>query len=199
MAIRAAIVTPTLDLEMGQRAVKGAAKKAGVECVTHVVLDTWNEGAVKPANVALKWGFETELPYIVYINDDTSYPQWRWLKRMIEALESNKTFGIAGPSGHCGTAPQNRGKRGMPRGIQIVDRLSFFCAVIKRSVMREVGYFDPAFVHYGCDGDYCIRTQRTGKNCIWVQDVYVKHDRSQTVKHWKARDVATFRKKHGGL
>lgn len=83
----------------------------------------------------------------------------------------------------------------MPQGIVELGRLSFFCAVFKRAVLDELGLMDEQFIHYGCDTDYCERANQAHWRCIWVQHVYVEHDRSPLIRAWKDHDVAKFRRK----
>jgi GT2 family glycosyltransferase len=177
--------------------VAKAAKTAGVACRTFVAVDVVGkdgrgEGGTKTANRALKAAVGTK--YVCYINDDVSFPQKDWLKQLIQALEKNPRYGIAGPGGRCST-PQNRGKLNMPHGIVELKRLSFFCAVFKRAILDELGLLDEQFIHYGCDTDYCERAGQANWKCIWVQHVYVEHDRSPLIREWKDHDVAKFRRK----
>lgn len=200
---RSWIVTPTLDKEVGERAVAEAAETAGVSCLTGVVVDEYGEGGTRTANRALALTEETITPYVCYINDDVSFPQEGWLKRLIEALESKERYGVAGPSGYCGTLPQRGSKPGLPPGIKQVRQLSYFVAVFKREVLDELGYFDPQFKHWGCDSDYNIRVKDAGWKCIWVRDVWVEHNsvphnqRPAEVRAWKRQDVVRYRAKWG--
>lgn len=198
------IVTPTLDRETGEQAIAGAVATAGVPCLTHVEVDTYHQGGTKTANRALAATAQVSTPLVCYINDDVSFPQEGWLRRLIEALESNPQYGIAGPGGKCGTNPQRRGRPGLPPGIVEVRQLSFFVALFRREVLDELGLFDEDFYHWGCDSDYNMRARAAGWKCIYVRDVWVEHNtiphtqREPHVRAWKQHDVALYRRKWKG-
>ena len=111
---KALICTATLDYDKGLVAVNQAAEMAGVGCDTYVSVDVDREGGCKTANAGFRHFLYTDLPYLVYINDDTYFPKYGWLRRMIQELYGDRW--VAGPSGHCGTHPQSTGKKGMPPG-----------------------------------------------------------------------------------
>lgn len=120
---------------------------------------------------------------------------------MIEALDSAPAFAVAGPSGHCGARPQNTGSKGMSPGVAVVNMLSFFCAVFKRSVFEQVGFLDDEYHHWGCDSDYCQQVRQAGLQLIWVRDVYIEHDRvphserPAELMKLKGQDKARYRRK----
>jgi GT2 family glycosyltransferase len=198
------IVTPTLDEETGQKAITSAIATAGVSCLTHVELDVNHEGGTKTANRALAVTESVVTPFVCYINDDVTFPQQDWLKRLIEALESDDGYGVAGPSGKCGTNPQKKGRPGMEPGIVEVRQLSYFVAVFRRAVLDALGPLDEKFNHWGCDSDYNMRIRAAGWKCVWVRDVWVEHNtvphdqRESHVQAWKSRDVAYYRRKWKG-
>jgi GT2 family glycosyltransferase len=204
MAANCWIVTPTLDEETGQRAVAEASATAGVTCLTHVAVDTGRAGGTRTANRALAATADAPTPFVCYINDDVSFPQQGWLKRLIEALESDERYGIAGPGGYCGIRPQKAARPGMPPGIVEVRQLSYFVVVFRRAVLDELGSFDEGFHHWGCDSDYNMRAREAGWKCVWVRDVWVEHhstphaQREPHVQAWKRQDVAYYRRKWRG-
>ena len=186
------IVMNTMTLAIGGATMAQAAATCGVPCHVYVEVDKKREGYTKTINRAL--AVATGTPYVCCINDDVSFPQQDWLRRLIEALEEDPRHGIAGPSGNCATR-QNRGRLGDARGIYELEYLSFFCTVFKRTVLDELGLLDEDFIHYGSDNDYCERARLAGWKCIWVRDIYVEHDRSPVIPDWKERDVRRFKEK----
>lgn len=197
------IVTPTLNLTVGEKTVAQAAATAGVPCLTAVVVDEKQQGGCKTANRALKAGVATGVPYIAYINDDVVFRQG-WASRLIQVLQSNPKYTVAAPGGKCGTAPQMRARPGMSRGVKVVKQLSFFTAMFKRHVFEKVGYFDESYYHWGCDSDYCVRVRRAGLQLVWVRDVFVVHktmphtQRLAHVRAWKRHDVALWKRRKRG-
>ena len=192
----ATIVTATLDKKKGRRTCELACRTAGVPCEIIVAYDKVVRGVTKNANAGFRRALETEAQYIVYIVDDARCVQKDWLERMIGVLESNPKYGIAAPSGRC-RGTQSRGVPSMPPRAQVVSNLSFFCVVIKRELMEQIGLFDEGYIHYGQDNDYCNRAKKAGWKCLWIQDVYVHHQPSSIIRKWKRADQARYRKKWG--
>lgn len=190
----AAIVTATLDEKKGRQTCELACQTAGVPCEIVVAYDKVARGATKNANAGFRRALKTGAQYIVYIVDDARCVQKDWLKRMIDVLASSPKYGIASPSGKCRSI-QRRGKPSMKPKVQVVSNLSFFCVVIKRELMEQVGLFDEGYIHYGQDNDYCNRARKVGWKCLWVQDIYVRHQPSPIIKKWKKADQALYRKR----
>ena len=195
----ACIATPTLDIEMGRKAVLQAAKTAGVPVCTHIVVDEKREGGCKTANKALRGAYDKRTPFIAYINDDVVIKQKGWLKRLISVLQSNPRYGIAAPGCKCGTRPQMAGKPGLPPKVHTVKQLSFVTAVFRRGLFTKLGFFDEGYYHWGCDSEYCERVRKAGYRLLYVQDVFVIHNtvphrqRDPHVQRWKQLDVARWK------
>ena len=191
----ACIVTATLDEAAGRAACELARRTAGQPCHTVVACDSRRRGDTIPTNTGFRQALDLGARYVALINDDVRAEQEGWGSRLIEALESEPRYGIAAPGGRCRSKSQRSARPGLPPGIQVVRYLSFFCAVVKREVFEAIGLWDTRFIHYGNDTDFCLRAQASGWKCIWVQDVYLKHDLGNIITEWKERDVAVFREK----
>jgi GT2 family glycosyltransferase len=197
----AVICTPTLDPEMGQRALDLAQKNAGIPCTTLMVVDENQQGGCKTANQALKQAFELQTSYIAYINDDVEIHQQDWLKRLIEVLFAHPKNGIAAPGCKCGTRPQNRGAPGLPKGVRTAKQLAFVTAVFKTVLFERIGFLDDGYYHWGCDSEFCERARKSGWRLLYVQDVFVKHNtiphrqRAPHVQEWKRLDVARWKRR----
>lgn len=196
--MKTVITMATLDREVGRATCELAAETAGLPCEIVVAHDEFGEGGTKTANRAWREALTLDPDYLCYVNDDVEPRQRGWLRRLISVLENGPKIGIAAPGGVCGTVPQKNAKPGMPEGVQIVKRLSFFVTVVKRAVLDEIGLLDESFRHFGCDGDYCHRAQEAGWKCVWVRDVYVQHNatplkaRPLHVRRWKQEDATLF-------
>lgn len=200
--MKAVITTATLDIREGTEACEIATRNAGIECDYVVAYDERRDGGVKTANRAWAEALQKCDPeFLCYINDDVRADQKDWLKLMIDALEAKPEYGIAGVSGSCGTEPQRSGRPGLPFGIVEVAKLSFFCAVIKRAVIDELGLLDSVYIHWGCDADYCLKAREAGWKVIWVQHVYLEHDftpireRSSKLHGWLEHDLSMFKER----
>ena len=193
----ATIVCPTLDLAAAAEVCHQAASLAGIPTAIILVVDLERRGGVIPGNAALAGAVQLNSPYIAYLNDDVVITQQGWLKRLVEVLESNSTYGIAAPSGPCRTPPQNKGKPGMARNVVVVDKpLVWFCAAIRTELFKQLGLFDPRYIHYADESDFTQRAFAAGWKNVWVQDVWVGHEGDGGwISDWRAHDVAEYRKK----
>jgi GT2 family glycosyltransferase len=201
---KAAIVTATLDAERGDAVCKQAAECAGLTVPYYVSVDVSGRGGVYTANKGWKYVEKAYNPqFLCYLNDDVEITQPNWLVRLIRVLEARPEFGVAAPGGACATNPQRKAVPGMKKGAYVVNSLAFFCVVIKRAVLNELGFFDPQFTHFACDSDYCKRAQAAGYKCLWVRDVWVKHEfmpvtqRSVKVQRWKNHDMKLYLSRWG--
>lgn len=191
-----AIVIPTLNLMRATRIARLARKTAGVSTTIIIVWDYRKRGGIKPANAGFKAALDLEAPFICYLNDDCQARQDGWLRRMVEALNEDETYGIAAPSGRSRSSPQGRGKPGVETGAIVVKNpLAWFCAVIKRECVLEIGGFDRELIHYGGDSLFSALAHNRGWKSIWVSDVYLQHDIAKKFRTWKAHDMAIYKKK----
>lgn len=201
MEPRACIVIPTLDLERGSRTAAQACVTAGVPACLVVVMDAVKRGGVLPANAGLKAALEMKTPYVVYLNDDASFPRSRWLARLIDALEEDPRYGVACPSSvvHRGSRcpQQNTGPGAEPGVFVMPEPMAWHCAVIRRQALAEVGLFDPEFIHFGGDSDLTRRMQAAGWQCVWVRDAYVHHEQGPLDREWKRRDKGLYLQRWG--
>ena len=85
-------------------------------------------------------------------------------------------------------------------GLEAVRQLSFWCVLIKRQLIDEIGLLDERFIHYCSDNDYCNRAHKKGWKCVWVKGVYLehKHHGSGLCSTWKQHDQRELRKKQRG-
>jgi len=198
MMPRATIIIPTLDLVRGAQVGAQAKATAGVPTCVVIVADHERRGGIIPAIAAMQAAQALDAPYIVYMNDDVTITHKRWLARMIDALESDPSYGIACPSGNCPGGPQRTvGPKAEP-GIFISDiPLAWFCAVIKRALIERVGFFDAAFTHYCGDTDLTYRAQLAGWKTVWVRDVWVEHLGGEIDVELKRREKALCANKWG--
>ncbi|NIQ90666.1 MAG: hypothetical protein GWN93_17260 [Deltaproteobacteria bacterium] len=204
----ATIIMPTLDLDMAAQTSRLAKKTAGVPVSIFLYWDFKMRGAVKSSNALFKAALHMESPYIVYLNDDTVPQQQNWLKLLLKGLCQNENYGMACPSGNCSMPPQRTGRPGDPFKVHVVNKpLAWFCAVVKRKCLLDVGLFDERFKHYGDESDWLQRAFRKGWKQIWVQGVFIKHLRAgggndpnaRLRNQWAKQDQRLYRRKwvHG--
>lgn len=187
------IVIPTLDVARGESTGKMALATARCEARLIVSHDLDRTGFTKTCNRGMRQAKEGD---ICLLNDDVLKFHHGWLATLQRALHHRKDYGIAGPSGGSSTAPMRGGRLGM-EGLQEVRHMPFWCVLIKRTLIDEIGLLDEAFIHYASDSMYCDNTKRAGFKIVWVKDVYLEHQRhgSKLIGKWQKRDQALYRKR----
>ena len=108
--------------------------------------------------------------YVILLNNDTQFlPQERndWLNRLVTPFVDPKV-GVTGV-------------------LELYDKsaesnfLVFFCVMIRRTLFDEIGTLDEIFSPgYGEDIDFCIRANRAGYECKWVNTVFYQDERRCT-------------------
>jgi GT2 family glycosyltransferase len=151
--------------------------------------------------------------YVVLLNSDTIVTSY-WLDKMIMCADSDSKIGMVGPLSNTASwqSVPNIEENGdwsdneIPDFMSLTDmsrmiddysarsypRISFlngFCMLIKRKVIKEVGYFDEDTFGrgYGEENDYCIRVRKSGWELAVADDVYVFHAQSKSYSHEKRR------------
>jgi GT2 family glycosyltransferase len=196
-----AIVIPTLRLDVAAQTGARARATAGAPCYVIIVNDFARRGGIKPANAGLRAALDLGTPYIVYMNDDVSFPRKRWLARLIDALESDPTYGVAVPSSvvqRGSKHPQQNTGPGAPIGVFVEDEpLAWHVAVMRRAMLEEIGIFDYAFIHFAGDSDLTRRMQKAGWKSVWVRDCYVHHEPGPFDTKLKRRDKKIYMARWG--
>lgn len=187
------IVIPTLDKAKGWKTGKLALSKAGckVDVRLIVVHDVKRRGFTATVNEGMRQAKADE--DILLLNDDVDgFPQ-NWLETLHQVLYSDARFGIAGPSGKSKAAPMCDGKPGQ-KGTQVVRQISFWCALMKRAMIDELGFLDPALIHYRSDNWYCHVMRKRGWKCVWARAVFLKHKHhgSGMQGKWRMHDKAIY-------
>ena len=190
------IVIPTLTLKQGNATGRLAQLTAG--CKTHLVVshNEQRQGFTRTVNAGMERAPEGN--DICILNDDIEHFPLSWLATLQKALYKEKRFGIACPSGNSSTAPMKGGRMGM-RGVEVVAQIPFWCALLKRTLVDEIGHLDPAFIHYASDNWYCHVARRKGWKLIWVKDVYLEHTQhgSGLIRKWRDHDQKLYRRRLG--
>lgn len=164
----------------------------------NLMVNEKNLGFSGAANIALK---NTSAEFIVFLDDDTEVTKG-WLKRLYQKLLDSPRVGIVG----CKISyPNNRifsadlrlgmklaGKDEIDRGqrdyVKECDALVGACWLMKRELIKRVGFFDERF--YPCqheDLDYCLRTRLAGYKIIYNGKVKIIH-------HHLFRDRGCFKR-----
>jgi len=192
------IVIPTLDRARGKDVGKLACIAAGTSIPPRVIVshDKHRQGFTKTANQGMRQARSDE--DICLLNDDILEFQYGWLEVLQRVLYSDPRYGLACPSGKSAAAPMNTGGPGQT-GTQVVKQASFWCVLLKREMLDQLGLLDEAFIHYCSDNWYCHVMRRRNWKCVWCKAAYLKHQHhgSGMVGKWKKHDRAIYFKRLG--
>jgi GT2 family glycosyltransferase len=152
-----------------------------------------NIGYTKAINAGLAL---STAPYVVLMNSDTEVQTEGWLEKLADVFNSQETawtgwgnasgLGMVGPAtdrpqqGLAGTLPKNSGPHVVtpaptPHGILDV-KLWFWCIMLRREAILDVGYLDERFSPGGGeDDDWLIRAYSRGWKAAIQTDVTVSH------------------------
>jgi len=187
------IVIPTLKREKGADTGNQAIISAGCQVPVELIvsLDKEKQGFSRTVNAGIKRA-DPESD-ICILNDDVTSFQFGWLEQLRRGLYVDSRYGLSGPSGKSAAAPMNTGVPGM-RGLQVVDQISFWCVLLKREMIKDLGVLDEAFIHYCSDNWYCHVMSRSNWKCVWVKSVYLEHAHrgSGMQSKWRKHDRALF-------
>jgi len=146
-------------------------------------------------------------PNVVLMNNDVEVSK-AWLGNLIAFLNTHPRIGAVGPLNsnsndwQCVDRVRKTSVPQIPNfmtedlhernrilkyhfnkaGVMIDGMLAFFCVVMKRRTMKEIGPLDEAFVTGGDDDDYCRRLRKSGYVLGLSLDTYVIHHSSLTAK-----------------
>jgi len=98
------------------------------------------------------------------------------LEALRPAVADLPTFNGEPPDARAGKLWEQYGYR----ALQSTNMLSFFCCLLKKSAVREVGQLDEGMFCYGEDNDYCKRLARKGHKMGIALGAYVHHDHRVT-------------------
>jgi len=139
--------------------------------------------------------------YVVILNNDT-LPTSGWLDEMINVFENNPTVGIVSPvTNYVGEGPQLEleAKDIDPKEIDTYaskingrgvyhepGRLVFFCVMIRKNVIEQIGLLDEGYIKGNFeDDDYCLRAILSGYKLAIAKSAFVFHHGSITFKNNK--------------
>ena len=164
-----------------------------------------NLGFAKAVNQGIR---ASTAPYVCVQNNDTVVHRDA-LQNMLDWLEADKTLGLIGPlTNSANTEQRVSGPEAMTGGYRYTSGLvAFFCAVIPRRVIDDVGPLSEEYgLGYGEDDDYCIRLRRAGYLLGIAHDAYVHHDHHTTyralfgddgIREMGEQGLALLREKYG--
>ncbi len=185
------IVMPTIDLKRATETMIRAEAEADIDTVTVFVPDTQRRGFTKTCNEGMRAASsDTD---ILLLNDDVSDFPASWLRALSDTLHSSPKIGLVGPAGDVSTAETHDWTPG-DIGRVNVGHLSFWCVLIRRAVIDEIGLLDERYIHYASDFDYCDRAIAAGWRCVWEKGVTLTHQGAASggQRAWKGHDLSLY-------
>ena len=159
-----------------------------------------NGGYTKNANNGIKYAIKNYNPdYILTLNNDVIIKDKEWLRKMVEAAESNDDYGIIGPkllypdgrlqqAGMFMSGPIIRNTGWNTRDANKYNHVEETVAVggvaqlVKRKVIEKIGILDENFYQGDDDVEYCLRAAKAGFKIVYVGTAKVIHLEGFTAK-----------------
>lgn len=166
-------------------------KFRGVE----IIINKENKGFSGANNIGIRKALKDyNAEYFLLLNDDCEIIDKNWLKKMIEAGESDKKIGILGckilyPDGSL----QNLGGYLKKWKIELelnenkkeifeVDHVMGAFIIIKRETINKIGLLDEIYSPYLLeDTDYCLRAKKKGWRVVSVPYVNIIHKKGKSI------------------
>ena len=169
-------------------ALHEAFRAVGQHC-TIPIFESINRGFAAAVNLGLDMSRSTHTSSdVVIINNDIQTPDG-WLDELVGSMRSNPSIGVAGAitDNISGATQASRFSRKDRERAFIQARtgsnVAFFCTVIRRQCLLEVGPLCEEFRNGGEDDDFNDRARAAG----WLVGVcprcYVLHDHHGTFAH----------------
>lgn len=160
-----------------------------------LILNEENLGFAGGNNQGIKIALEGGAEYVLLLNNDTTVEP-DFLKKLIEAGEKNKSYGILGPVIYSSNEPEKIWFAGgqfnwlRTRGSHIftepsdelkkVDYITGCCLLVKKEVIEKIGLLSEDYFLYYEDGDWCLRARKAGylSGLIGLAKIYHKQSHS---------------------
>ncbi|WP_334072753.1 MULTISPECIES: glycosyltransferase [Paenibacillus] len=139
--------------------------------------------------------------YYILLNNDTIVPDGSWISRLLRPMQENPSVGMTGPMSNfvgndqaldhfvadpvSGAHPDwlqdfyrfNQGR------VRTTELLGFFCVAMKKEVWEKIGPLDTGYgIGMFEDDDYCERVRAAGYRLLVVEDAFVYHHGSATIR-----------------
>lgn len=166
-----------------------------------------NTGFIRATNAGIR---ASNGAYVCLLNNDTEV-EAGWLDRMLSVFEDDPQIGMVGPTTTAGSW-QNRNKvmsrvQADTRWVYVHTMLAFFCVVLRRDVVEQVGMLDERYgVGFGDDDDYSRRVVQAGFRMALALDVLVHHHHrstfrslysTQQIRRMQSRNMAMYQRAWG--
>ncbi|MGH9464579.1 MAG: glycosyltransferase family 2 protein [Thermoanaerobaculia bacterium] len=165
-----------------------------------------NQGIAYGLNVGVRWALARDYDYVLILNNDIEVDAGM-LEELIRAAEGDPRIGCVGPKAYYywdrrriwsaggkirfrEAVTRERGMGEIDRGQHDepgeVDYVNGCACLLRASVLREVGLFDPLYVVSCEDADWCTRMKGRGYRCGYAPRAVLWHMVSQTTGGYRA-------------
>ncbi len=179
----------------------------GSETCIRFILNSDNFGFAEGNNIGAR---ETRGKYVIFLNNDTEVEK-EWLNAIVSIMEADPTIGACqskirkmdnpeiletagGVLDYCGF-PHGRGLSEYDNGqfdrVEEIFASKAVSMTVRRSVLKEVGLFDPKFFIYCDEADLCWRIRLRGYKVVFVPKSIVYHKGQGTTRK-QASSFLTF-------
>ncbi len=120
--------------------------------------------------------------FIAFVNNDIAFTP-DWSERMIKHFNENEKLGLVGPKTNYIASDQHVTKVGNKTGLIYKECLIFFCVIVRKEVIDQIGGLDERFDPGGQDDvDFCLRAKYYGWKIGIAGNVFVFHYGSATFR-----------------
>ncbi len=185
-----------------------------------------NRGPTRGLNRGLSAGLEGDYDYLMSLNNDIEVDS-EMLTEMVRLAETDPQVACVGPKAFYywdreliwsaggiirfkESVTRERGNKAIDRGqfdrdVE-VDYLNGCAILMRRSVVEEVGVWDPIFNLAVEDADWCMRAKQRGYRCMYAHRAVLYHMVSASAGDYVARRTfytgranAIFVRRYGGF
>lgn len=175
--------------------IENGSEEAHVKATCNALRDHPHEVIHNPENLGFVKGINQGLQYsdaeYVCIQNNDTLAESGWLRKLLEVFDKESDVGMVGPTTIWASSWQSRRRLlkawgdpiKWPTFREIHSMLAFFCTVIPRTVITEVGLLDESYgLGFGDDDDYAMRVKDAGLRMFVRTDVTVAHHHRTTFK-----------------
>ncbi|CAG0935637.1 N-acetylglucosaminyl-diphospho-decaprenol L-rhamnosyltransferase [Thermoflexales bacterium] len=161
-----------------------------------LVRNARNAGFAAGNNAGIEYALQSDAQSVLILNNDTIV-ETAMLQMLLQAVEAAPTYHLVGPAIFYESEPQRlwrigdryTGRWRLPRAVRAqeldrtvipVDFLTGCAVLVQRQVFETIGLFDPRYLFYFEDADFCERARRAGFQLACVPAARMWHKVSRS-------------------
>ena len=164
-----------------------------------LICNSENLGFPAGNNIAMQLAVQDDFEYIFLLNNDTTISP-DCLSLLVETAEIHREFGLIGPKIVFQSNPEKlwsgggyldrktgrpfqidyrTGLREQDNGLTDIDWVSGCALLIRKEVVRRIGYLDGDYFFGSEDVDYCVRAKKAGFRIGYLNTAVIYHDKKE--------------------